>query len=478
MNDSSSRHIFTLITTAFLLLAGASAIPWGDLTDNRLKDFNIIGDLFPSSESSVAQASSPIVDPELEELMASAQTDAAGQDPASLPEGVAATDSAGSDSIVWVPPFETAPVVDGHVMIESYTGTLPLARLRAALADAGNRVVRIGVLGDSFIEGDIFTQDLRNLLQEQYGGSGVGYVPMHSAMAGFRRTVRQSGDGWETFNILNMPRNDSVRFISGEYAKAATSATATFKGSSDFAHTGAWQRSRFLVIARDTCTVTLTGDGGNTVATQLMPSAMPQWVDLYGATSKLTVATEGNGVTGLGVYLDGATGVAVDCMSSRGSSGLNLRGLNTANCRTVPYDLIIVEYGINALSADQSDYGYYRNGMTSAIEKLKHIYPDAEIIVFGIADRGAKVDGVVRSLPTCNAMTHAQRLAAQRAGVHFYDLRAAQGGEGAIVEWRNRQLVNADYIHLNHRGGRELAKEFVQALRMSLETNTQTAAAQ
>lgn len=477
MNDSSSRHTFFVLATAFVLLLGASALPWADLTGNRLKDFNLLGDLFPSSKSTAAQALSPIVDPELEELMAAAQSGGAGTSGA--PEGTAApADSAGADSVAWVPPFETAPVADGHVLIESYTGELPLVRFRAALAEAGSRTVRIGVLGDSFIEGDIFTQDLRHILQSRYGGRGVGYVPMHSATAGFRRTVRQSGDGWETFNILNMPRRDSVRYISGEYAKAAPTASATFKGSSDFEQTTSWEHSRFVAIASDTCTVTLTGDGGNTVVSQLLPLPTPQSVDLYGTTSKLTVTTEGTGLIALGVYLDGNTGIVVDCMSSRGSSGLNLRGLNAANCRAVDYDLIIVEYGINALSADQDDYGYYRIGMTAALEKLKTVYPRAEIIVFGIADRGAKVGGSVRSLPTCNAMTHAQRLAAQRAGVHFYDLRAAQGGEGAIVDWRNRQLVNADYIHLNHKGGRELAREFVEALTLSLQSNTQTAAAQ
>lgn len=478
MNDSSSRHTFAVLATAFVLLLGASALPWADITGNRLKNFNLLGDLFPSSNSTAAQALSPIVDPELEELMAAAQ--ASGQNGTSgAPDGGAApVDSAEADTVAWVPPFETAPVDDGHVLIEAYTGGLPLARLRSALAEAGSRTVRIGVLGDSFIEGDIFTQDLRHILQSRYGGRGVGYVPMHSATAGFRRTVRQSGDGWETFNILNMPRRDSVRYISGEYAKAAPSATAIFKGSSDFDETAAWERSRFVLIASDTCTVTLTGDGGNTVATQLQPSPTPQSVELCGTTSKLTVSTEGPGITALGVYLDGSAGVAVDCMSSRGSSGLNLRGLNAVNCSAVDYDLIIVEYGINALSADQDDYTYYRIGMTAALEKLKRVYPRADIIVFGIADRGAKVNGAVRSLPTCNAMTHAQRLAAQRAGVHFYDLRAAQGGEGAVVDWRDRQLVNADYIHLNHKGGRVLAREFAQALALALESNTQTAAAQ
>ena len=40
-----------------------------------------------------------------------------------------------------------------------------LKRFKSALAQAGNRVVRIAFLGDSYIEGDIFTQDVREKLR-------------------------------------------------------------------------------------------------------------------------------------------------------------------------------------------------------------------------------------------------------------------------------------------------------------------------
>ena len=62
------------------------------------------------------------------------------------------------------------------------------------------RPVRIAVLGDSFIEGDIFTGSLRKALQERYGGSGVGWLPMSSETAGFRKTVRHEFKGWRERN--------------------------------------------------------------------------------------------------------------------------------------------------------------------------------------------------------------------------------------------------------------------------------------
>lgn len=44
-------------------------------------------------------------------------------------------------------------------------------------------LVRIAVFGDSFIEADIFTADLREMLQKRFGGCGVGFVTITSTIA-------------------------------------------------------------------------------------------------------------------------------------------------------------------------------------------------------------------------------------------------------------------------------------------------------
>ena len=56
--------------------------------------------------------------------------------------------------------------------------------------------VRIAFLGDSFIEGDILTQDLRDELQRTFGGRGVGFVPCAIPFEIHRMSVRRSVSGW------------------------------------------------------------------------------------------------------------------------------------------------------------------------------------------------------------------------------------------------------------------------------------------
>ena len=112
-------------------------------------------------------------------------------------------DSADDALLMPLPDDFMAPVAsDGSVLIEDYSQDgSALARFRNALAESGTRPVRIAVIGDSYIEGDIFTQDIRALLQERYGGSGVGYMAAFSNFPGFRQSVNQSGTGWTEHDI-------------------------------------------------------------------------------------------------------------------------------------------------------------------------------------------------------------------------------------------------------------------------------------
>ena len=62
--------------------------------------------------------------------------------------------------------------------------------------------MRVAFLGDSFIEGGIVVADLRSALQKEFGGRGVGFVPIASVAAQFRPTIEQRSEGWHTWSML------------------------------------------------------------------------------------------------------------------------------------------------------------------------------------------------------------------------------------------------------------------------------------
>ena len=73
--------------------------------------------------------------------------------------------------------------------------------------------IRIAYFGDSMIEGDLLTQTLRKLLQKEFGGYGVGFLPIHSKVAGFRQTASVQSSGWETINFMD--KGAKNMYISG-----------------------------------------------------------------------------------------------------------------------------------------------------------------------------------------------------------------------------------------------------------------------
>ena len=98
-----------------------------------------------------------------------------------------------SDTLVLPPPVKPAFVdtcKSGMVCIEEYADSAGRGMncFYEALGKVASldRPVRIAYFGDSFIEADILTGDLREMLQKRFGGCGVGYVSITTKIAGFR----------------------------------------------------------------------------------------------------------------------------------------------------------------------------------------------------------------------------------------------------------------------------------------------------
>ena len=98
------------------------------------------------------------------------------------------------------------------------------------------RPVRIAYFGDSFIEADILTGDLRAMLQTHFGGSGVGYIDITSQTYGFRPTVKHSFSGWSSHAITDSTYFDrSKQGISCHYFIPHDQAYVEAKGQTTYA---------------------------------------------------------------------------------------------------------------------------------------------------------------------------------------------------------------------------------------------------
>ncbi len=363
---------------------------------------------------------------------------------------------------------EPPAVKPGNGQIEDYTPwQVGLTNLRRALNQG--RLARIAVIGDSYIEGDIFTQDVREKLQEMYGGGGVGYVPASSKLTGFRTSVNQSCTGWKEFDFRTTGKQYPT--LQGFYYSPSGNAVTTIKGSNRKPEAETWAKSRMLFIAPHDMTISVSTDSDQQIF-DVTGSEDVQQILLEGTTSSFKVSASDPALIVLGMYVDGVSGVALDNMSIRGYSGIKHGNISKQLAdqmrQYVDYDLIVIEYGTNALSSKQTDYSGYIKIMTHVIEHIRECYPMADILIMGIGDRGEKAGTSIRSMPVVQTMIDDQRSMARNLGVLFWDTRAAMGGENSVVDWAKTGHINKDYIHLSGKGGERLSRLFVESLNKAL----------
>ena len=172
-----------------------------------------------------------------------------------------------------------------------------------------------------------------------------------------------------------------------------------------------------------------------------------------------------------GVAMDDASGIALDNFSMRGASGLNVRSIPAKMLRRFyqlrPYDLVILQYGLNVATQRGSNYDNYIRGMQTTIEHLKEYYPEAGILVVSVADRDYKTDeGEIRTMPGIRNLVRYQQQLAADEGVAFWNMFEAMGGNESMKKLVDARpsMANYDYTHINGRGGKYLAGLLFDAL--------------
>lgn len=349
----------------------------------------------------------------------------------------------------------------------------------AALDEAAGRVVRIGYFGDSYIEGDLLTQDLRDMLQRRYGGRGVGYVDISTPTEGFRQTVVQKSAGW-TSHLYTDAHGFSrqQQGFAGKYFNPGRGASLLLTGTRHH-YPGRIDTASVATIyyspssGLDFCAA-INGEGFRKLHTPTdtldTPSHAILAQRLEGRIGRLRLRVDsGSHARFYGVALEGGRGIVLDNLSLRGTNGRQIATVPEATMARFaelrPYDLIVVQYGLNVASPKTKDYSGYTRQMARSIQLLRRAYPNTSILVVGVGDRDERNEqGELRTMGGVRELALYQRKMAADERVAFWNLYEAMGGEGSIARMQQRRQANLDYTHINAAGGRVLARLLYDAL--------------
>ncbi|MFZ9387911.1 MAG: hypothetical protein ACO25B_08515 [Chitinophagaceae bacterium] len=348
-----------------------------------------------------------------------------------------------------------------------------LAKL-AALKAGKKRKIRIAYFGDSMIEGDLMTQTVRKMLQQTFGGSGVGFVPITSQVSKFRQSVvHDYSGGWQDDNF-----------------KTGKSGRLYFSGHL-FRSTGDWVQMTDKTITDSVASIEKSLICGNAGPVNITVNGNPFTVRAPNMLNRVAMASDKNRTIRLGVSdaslpvygisFESPTGIFVDNFSFRGITGIEFGRIDSIFMRAIaennPYDLIIFQYGVNLLfRPNDRNFNWYARALMPVVKKFRNCFPGTEFLLVSTADRAFRYGGEYRSAVGIDSLIRIQATVAYETGSSFYNQFATMGGTNSIVEWarRNPSLANRDYVHPNHRGAEILGVYLYEAIMNEYKKYTRT----
>lgn len=377
-----------------------------------------------------------------------------------------------ADSLKMMHPLK-ALKEDNHVIIDySSNSTHGMQMFFKALDKRKqmDRPVRIAYYGDSYVEGDILTCDLRQLFQDKFGGSGVGWIDCGSTTNSARPTVSQRTSGFESFAAAQRAGFVSSRQgISQRYFTVGGSANVTYTGTQFRKHCDSWAFSEMFFRSPNGASFTVKTDSCET-SLQASASGEVQSVNVDDPTKSVRWGVSGSGITCFGAACESKQGVILDNFAMRGCSGLTLGGIpeNTLQefSRVRPYDMIVIHYGLNATTPSSGERWFtsYAKQMGEIVQKFCRAYPNTTIVIMSIPPRGRKVNGQIVTMKGIEGMVECQRKIAEENQVVFINLFEAIGGQAAIGKLAERKYVGHDYTHISFKGGEYIAKILFEEL--------------
>ncbi|MBW8686567.1 SGNH/GDSL hydrolase family protein [Chitinophaga rhizophila] len=328
--------------------------------------------------------------------------------------------------------------------------------------------VRIAYFGDSMIEGDLITEDLRDSLQSIFGGQGVGFVPVTSVVAGFRTTITHTfSKDWKDYSYKQLPPSNVLLGISGHTFMPAGSSWIKYqpvkkRGLNKFEQVSVlYGPASAGNISINDKSYTLSGNQAVNKLSLRMDSARQVTIKWAGGTAAPLY----------GVSFEGDTGVYVDNFSFRGISGIELGKLSGRILHEMqtehPYDLIVLHYGANVLwKPELTDYKWYGDPMKKVMDSLRNDIPNASFLVISTADKSYKKSGNYVTAPGVTALLKVQHDLAKMHGTAYWNLYAAMGGENSMIRWVQGDpvLANKDYTHFNRQGAAKVGALLYKAM--------------
>lgn len=345
-----------------------------------------------------------------------------------------------------VPEEKPQPVIPTIVIDSTTDSRAFLQRFYASLSESHEQMIRVLHYGDSQIEEDRMTQQIRETLQTRFGGHGVGLMPLAQTIPSLtvKQTLYLNGrfvnpsisiQRYMVFGLKSMQRADGLYGVMGQMAvmndsivKGSEVARVVARPVGDMALYERWR-----VLADSSVHYTIHGDT----------------VDLTGRGNVYGLSQESK------------TGVIVDNIPMRGCLGLVFTKMDSVQLATTYSELnvrlIIMQYGGNAIPFNEKPgtIAAIVRGLREQVKYLQACAPNADILFIGPSDMMRQVDGEWQTYPMIPYMDRLLRKMALEEHIAYFSLYRWMGGAGSMLRWQEIGLAGTDGVHFNRAGARK-----------------------
>ena len=336
------------------------------------------------------------------------------------------------------------------------------------------RKVRIAFIGDSMIEGDMISQTLRKLLQDQFGGDGVGFVPIMSNVAGMRTSATLKFGNWMQEDFKSKKVKNPL-FISGY--SFYSSGKSWCEASDHCINNKNVKLYKYLFTGKGPFCNVAVNEGKNI---NVNAAGLFNKIPLDSSASyNIKLNIDNNNLPVYGLSFESDNGVIVDNYSFRGSGGLEFAKMSPDFLKSIQqshsYDLVIMQYGVNLLNtANEDNFVWYYKPMMKAIDNVKTSFNGADVLMISSADKAFRYQGKYETAKGMFGLISMQQKIAYESGIAFYNLYESMGGEGSMTRWVESKpsLAYKDYTHPNSLGDELMGKALFEAFMFEFQKVT------
>ena len=343
------------------------------------------------------------------------------------------------------------------------------------------KTVRVAHYGDSQIELDRISSNLREALQTRFGGLGTGMFPAMTTTP--MASVSHYASGGFSFYTMIV---DSTTRRAGHNRYGPLTQVTSFSGNgtvnlrvqkqkSTLEHVRHFQ-SVSLLYGRpsDDFTATVQSDTLNPMPfTRTKDGVTWTTWTFRRPVEKATLKLAGSAVI-YGVATDGTAGVTVDNIPMRGSTGHILTRIDK-NLMKAAFELdgtrlVILQFGGNFVPAARSTKAIsgYMDQVREQIAYYREVAPDAKILFIGPSDMAASTeDGRIVSYRRLPELVDSLKTVSLASGAAYWDLYRMMGGQNSMAQWVRHYPAYAgpDYVHFTPTGaklvGETLSRSFL-----------------